>query len=68
VTGPTVYLRIGPSALAFGDRLEILETTGYLEDGSPDWSSGRVLGERDLGGPAFTHLANALHYAAKVTL
>jgi hypothetical protein len=48
---PSVYLVIGPSAIAYDERGEILETVDWLEDGKPDWSNGGICDHRGGGGP-----------------
>lgn len=47
---PTVYLRIGDSAIAFESSGEIIETVEYTEEGAPDWSAAGVCDYRGGGG------------------
>lgn len=48
--GPTVYLRIGDSAIAFETSGEVLETVEFDDDGEPDWSSAGICDYRGSGG------------------
>lgn len=58
---PTVYVRIGPSACAYDEGGEIIETVDFNEDGTPDWSSGGVADGRGGGeGAGFRLLASSL--------
>lgn len=57
---PTVYLRIGDSAIAFEASGEIIETVEYTEEGAPDWSKAGICDYRGAGGKeGYDHL----HYA-----
>jgi len=47
---PTVYLRIGPSTIAYETSGEILETVDYDGEGTPDWSAAGVCDYRGGGG------------------
>ena len=49
-TPPTVYLRIGSSAIAFETTGEVLETVEFDEEGVPDWASAGVCDYRGGGG------------------
>lgn len=57
---PTVYLRIGRSAIAFETSGEILETVEF-DDGEPDWSNAGICDLRGSGGSrGYDALARAL--------
>lgn len=47
---PTVYLRIGDSAIAFETSGEIIETVEYTEEGAPDWTAAGICDYRGSGG------------------
>lgn len=61
---PTVYLRIGDSAIAFETSGEVLETVDFDESGEPNWSVAGVCDYRGGGGKeGYDHLRIALDAA-----
>lgn len=61
---PTVYIRLGNSAIAMETSGEILETVTFKADGSPDWSSAGICDYRGVGGKeAYDQLRLALDAA-----
>jgi hypothetical protein len=61
MTDPTVYIRIGTSAIAHDAKGEIIETVDFNEDGTPDWIHGGICDARgERGDEAVLQLAAAL--------
>jgi hypothetical protein len=61
---PTVYIRIGDSAIAFESSGEILETLSYDSDGRPDWAVAGICDYRGAAGKeGYDHLRSALEAA-----
>lgn len=61
---PTVYLRIGDSAIAFETSGEIIETVEYTEEGAPDWTTAGICDYRGSGGrEGYDFLRTALEAA-----
>lgn len=61
---PTVYLRIGNSAIAFEETGEILETVTFNLDGSPHWEHSSICDYRGAaGGEGYELLRKSLDAA-----
>lgn len=69
ITQPTVYLVMGggdlnPSAIAYEDSGELLETVEWNEDGTPDWTNAGICDHRGSGAEeGFLALAKSVELA-----
>jgi hypothetical protein len=50
VRQPTVWVKIGPSAIARDTSGELVETVDFLPDGQPDWTSAGICDGHGGGG------------------
>jgi hypothetical protein len=62
---PEMYLVIGPSALTYTEKGEIVETVEWSDNGKPDWTDVGICDPRGSGEEAFGHLCTALDYAER---
>lgn len=66
MANPTVYLVIGPSAIAFDERGEVVETVEWNAVNQPNWDNAGICDHRGAAGATgFSLLYRALLHAER---